>query len=307
MQKRLLCTVLSLSLILGVLTGCGDTAKETSSSESTKEVVTEPVENNEVDESVAEVAEEEPIEDDTDEFVNEEIVEDDIEEVEPEQESEGVDEFEANLSEYLASVDSTTYNFEGHGKYKVCYYADDINEDGFPEVFQYLYNDVTADRRDFRILVYNMKTWWDEDTRRYKYVANIQNNINSDMCIHNMSSEFGRAGFDVSYTKGAENILCRSETCFGSNNKETTHISLSVFRDNEMLTGGTAKMERYQIPNGEWKVSYLVIDASIRGYGDEEHFNNFDSGSTYETTVRFGVDELWSSWQDAVEHLGEMP
>lgn len=62
MKKKLLCGVLSLSLILGVLTGCGDTAKEISSSESTKETVIEPAEsteeNNEVDEPVAEDIEE---------------------------------------------------------------------------------------------------------------------------------------------------------------------------------------------------------------------------------------------------------
>lgn len=307
MQKRLLYTVLSLGLMMGVLTGCGDTSKETSSSESTKEVVTEPVENNEVDEPVIEVVEEEYVEEDIDEPVNEELVEEDTEEVEPEQETEEDSEFEANLKEYLSSVDNYTYDFEDHGKYKACYYADDINEDGFPEVFQYLYNDVTADRREFRILVYNMMIWWNEKSHRYEYVANINNNITSGMCVHNMTAEFGRAGFDVSYTKGAENILCSSETCFGSNNKETTQIALSIFRDNEMLHGGSARMEKSYYANDQSVTSYLTYDASYRTYGDEDHFNNFDSGSTYETTIRFGVDEVWSTWQDAVEHLGEMP
>ena len=58
MRKKLLCGTLSLCLIMGVLTGCGDASKETSSSESTKETVIDPTKstekNNEVDKTVAE-------------------------------------------------------------------------------------------------------------------------------------------------------------------------------------------------------------------------------------------------------------
>ena len=61
MRKKLLCGALSLCLIMGVLTGCGDTSKETSSSESTKETVIDPTKstekNNEVDKTVAEEVE----------------------------------------------------------------------------------------------------------------------------------------------------------------------------------------------------------------------------------------------------------
>ena len=61
MRKKLLCGALSLCLIMGVLTGCGDESKETSSSEKTKETVIEPTKstekNNQVDKTVAEEVE----------------------------------------------------------------------------------------------------------------------------------------------------------------------------------------------------------------------------------------------------------
>lgn len=314
MQKRLLYTVLCFCLTVFVLTGCAGTNEESTPIVNTSETVSNSVE------PVVEDTKEEPIPDSTEEEIitesaggsveevadaDETVESADIEEVEPEINEEDA-KFNANLSEYLDSVDRMDYDFESHGMYKVCFYADDINGDGFPEVFQYRYRDLNAVQRDFSIIMYNMTHYWDQELRREVYVANVQNNINSYV-THDMSAEFGRAGFDISYTRGEENILCKYESCFGRDNKETTKLALSMFRDGEMLHGGYTIMEKSYYANDQSLTTYLTYDASYRNWGDEEHFNNFDSDSVYEVTIHFGEDELWATWQEAVEHLGELP
>lgn len=192
-----------------------------------------------------------------------------------------------------------------HGRYKVGYYADDINEDGFPEVFQYRYRDINADYREFDLIRHNMLKRWSDEKHRFVFfsVGDVFRVEES----HLMSAPFGSSEIDMSYTKGQENILYTGAVTFGNSGKEITYKEIQLFRDAEMLSGGSARMERYHITDDQWGVSYLVHDTSNKNYEDEEHFNNFDSGSTYEMTIRFGVDELWPTWQDAVEHLGEMP
>lgn len=305
MQKRLLYTVLCFCLTAFVLTGCAEADKEPVMTETVQETVSEPVkpvvedtkEEEPAPESIEENTDSELADDNTEDVAD---AEESIEDEEPEPEVDDKDtEFDANLNEYLDSVDSTSYNFEDHGRYNVCYYADDINEDGFPEIFQYRYRDITADYREADLVSYNMLKGWNDEKRRYVYFA-VANTFRVEES-HLMSASFGSSEIDLSYTKGEENILYSGAVTFGNNGKEITFKQLQIFRDAEMLFGGSARMEKQNL------VTYLTFDASYKNYKDEEHFNNFDSGSTYETTIRFGTDELWSTWQEAVEHLGEMP
>lgn len=313
MQKRVLYIVLCFCLTVFVLTGCVRTNEESTQIKNTSETVNNAVE------LVVEDTKEELILDSSKDAITAEVsggstedvaeVEETIESAdteEPESKiSEEDSEFNANLSEYLASVNSNAYGSEKHGKYKSCYYAVDINEDGFPEVFQYLYDDVTADFRDVYLIRYFMHKGWSEKEHRYVYGTGVDMFRVSEYCL--MSASFGSPEIDMSYTKNTENILYSGAVTSNKDGKETTFKQLQIFRDAEVLFGGSAKMERSPAANDQWIVTYLTFDASYRIYEDEEHFNNFDSGSTYETTIRFGTDELWSTWQEAVEHLGELP
>lgn len=311
MQKRLLYTVLYFCLTAFVLTGCAEADKEPVMTETVQETVSEPVkpvvedtkEEEPAPESIAENTDSESADDSAEDVAD---AEESIEDEEPEPEIDDKDtEFDANLNEYLSYIDSLTYDFESHGKYKVCYFADDINEDGFPEVFQYRYRDITADFREAEFRSYNVSIVWNEKQSRYVYCANGHMFMVANYIL--MSASFGSPEIDLSYTKGEENILYSGAVTSDRDGTEVTFKELQVFRDAEMLFGGSAKMTRVPAANDQWGVNYLIFDASYRTYGDEEHFNNFDSDSTYETIIRFGTDELWSTWQEAVEHLGEMP
>lgn len=87
MQKRLLCTALSLGMILGVLSGCGDTTKETVPDESTQPAVEESAEadlreelKEELREELKEELKQELAEDIADEPADIEIIEENTEE-----------------------------------------------------------------------------------------------------------------------------------------------------------------------------------------------------------------------------------
>lgn len=116
MQKRLLYTVLCFYLITSILVGCAGTNEESTPIENTSETISNSVE------PVVEDTKEEPIPDSTEEEIItesaggsvEEVADADetIEEAEPENSEEDI-EFNANLSEYLDSINEETYKWGG--------------------------------------------------------------------------------------------------------------------------------------------------------------------------------------------------
>lgn len=250
---------------------------------------------------VSKIVEEKPVERKKDELKTESV---ESKKDEPVHENEEESEIIEGLDEYLSSIDNGTYGMSDHGTYHVCYYADDINEDGYPEVFQYRYKDRSADGREYSLILHYMSRFWNDEERRWKYFSKIEYFGLVENTFHVMSSEFGSDQIMLSYTRGQDNIYVKWD--YATLKKHISNKELKVFRDSEIFFGGFATMEKIPEENGEGFVKYLAQDTSYRYYEDEEHFNSFDSDSIYETTIVFGETELWPTYQEALDHLGEI-
>lgn len=293
-------SVFLLLMIMSLLFGCSSKdeaiqrADSEESSSTVDEAVESVVESIDTHEPASELAEESPVEKKKDrleaKFIQETTEEPEIIE---------------GLDEYLSDIDSGTYGMSDHGTYHVCYYADDINEDGYPEVFQYRYKDRSADGREYSLLLYYMSRFWDDDKQRWKYLARMEYFGLTVNAVHVMSSDFGSDQIMLSYTKGQENIYVQWD--YATLKNYISSKELKVFKDSEIFFGGIATMEKEAAENDEGFVKYFTQDTSLRYYEDEEHFNHFDSDSVYETTIIFGETELWPTYQEALDHLGEIP
>lgn len=297
-----------LLMIMSLLFGCSskDEAIQSADPEGSSSKIDEPVESVvesiDTDEPASELAEESPVEKKKDRL-EAKFIQDTPEE--PVQENEEEPEIIEGLDEYLSDIDSGTYGMSDHGTYHVCYYADDINEDGYPEVFQYRYKDRSADGREYSLILHYMSRFWDDDKQRWKYLARMEYFGLIENAVHVMFSDFGSDQIMLSYTKGQENIYVQWD--YATLKNHISNKELKVFKDAEIFFGGIATMEKEAAENDEGFVKYITQDTSHRYYEDEEHFNHFDSDSVYETTIIFGETELWPTYQEALEHLGEIP
>lgn len=274
-MKRLFICMLTVML---VLSGCSSSKNTqpvggTSTKSEASDPVTEPVKEEEIEPEEAE-----PVEDDESKDTMPDAI----------------------LAEYLISLDASTYATGKNWGYKKSrFYADDINEDGYPEVCQYMELDVTATIKDFSLAVYTIARKWNEEKHREEYFADIQFTNESR---HNSIETFGTAEIVLSYTRGTEPVLMHYETCSGNESIQTTYDELKSFRDGKFLDSGSARKEVTVYSKG-----YLVYAPDYKTYGDEEHYESFDRGGDYETVIRFGTVEGWTTLQDALDHLGELP
>lgn len=213
--------------------------------------------------------------------------------------------FEDSLAEYLESLDRNTYELEkSEGCNKSRFYADDINGDGYPEVCQYMEDDLTATIKKMRLAVFTVVRYWNEEKGRWAYGATYPFTKET---THNLQESFGSDEIILSYTKGTENILMHYETCSGNDSVQTTYDEVRSFRDGEMLHNGYAWKEVMDEGELGTFVSYVTVTPDYKHYRDEERYDSFNRGGDYETVISFCENEGWKTLQDALDHLGELP
>ena len=304
MKRKVLMMIFAVSLALAGCSGKDAEPVRGTSSEPVEESAETP--EPEVLEETPPAEEPEEAEAEEPEEVKESQVSDNTEKVSEAEEVAPNDlSFEDSLAEYLEMLDKRTYELERN---EICnksrFYADDINEDGYPEVCQYMERDLTATIKEMRLAVFTVKRYWNEEERRWAYDAVFPF---TNETAHNSAESFGSDEIIFSYTKGSENILMHYETCSGNDSRQTIYDEVRSFRDGEMLHNGYATKEVLELEGMDSHIDYITVTPDYKHYRDEERYNSFDRGSDYETVIGFSADEGWTTLQDALDHPGELP
>lgn len=307
MKKAVLCLILGVVLI----SGCGK--KEEAYSESSADEVEEDDLVEQLEEMEKKIAE---LEKKKGENVEVNAPEEDAEQ--EEESEEGSSEFDLQLQEYLESIREVVYhNYTLRPKDKYSYYAEDIDCDGFPEIFELTAHDETAVIQDLRLTVYCMYIYIDPDTRDIHYIASIMGGGSGGALVssrRNIEDDPQGGIIKFSHTSDGRNIWIHTESrgksVYIDEQPYDTKIRdiMYVYKDHEALKNGSKVFTLFEsdIEGIEPVKKYLVIDASGKYYYDEEHYNHLEIG-TYDKTLTFTEGFGWFSVDEALEHLGELP
>lgn len=284
MKRIVLCFLAGMLL----LPGCGKKEEN----EPPKEVVV-------AEELAADPKEEEPV---PEEEPKEEEEKEEAPEEEPAEEEEEPDEEDLRLQEYQEDMDRLMYSMEVKGT-KYSYYVQDIDGDGFPEVFQIGYQDQTAAIQDLYLNV---------------GIVNISASqhcdavLVTDACIYSRKNteEDPEGGvMEFCYSSDGKDLMVRSfsvgvpQRVTGPSFYDSLSESCFVYKDHEFLKNGSRQNYR---AGKDSEYNYMVWDASGRIYYDEEHFDHFDL-EVYENTLTFTENCGWFTLEEAFEHPGEFP
>ena len=273
MRKRIISIILYLCLASGVVTGCGNKEK----------VPDDGIENEPVIKSQSKAVKK---------------LESEVSTEEPE-----------HLQEYIEALNSLVYknlnvDDDWLEYYKCCYYADDMNGDGYPELFVILSQDITASVQELYLRIYSLQIHKEGQTSVYNAVCRLEDAARTD------ALEEPSGGIEWSYTSDGKNILMRTYTIGvpslmqGPSYKTSFKEELFVYKDLNFLENGSRESYVKVMADGSDYAYYMTIDAGGNYYYEEADYENFDIGS-YDKTLIFTEDCGWEDIGKAIENLGK--